>query len=265
MSTSNYQQKFACGNKKCKGELIPIQILENKKEGVAKVLGKCPECKKMYEFSLSLNSTEVDKWLPIFHEQMFKCTDCNQPTLTTKKVVGNPRSEYKIKAECLECQKTNERFVDGGLFFLVEDKLPSAERTIIMCPTCGQKIVDESKKKCPKCGRDIFCSKCGSLLSPQAKFCARCAAPVQLGNVGKMSIPVVKTAVANVCPNCGASLSAGIKYCFECGQEVVCEKCGNHLPPGAIFCNVCGTAVKSGQKVTNSSKPLDISMGRVKR
>ncbi|HME53617.1 MAG TPA: zinc-ribbon domain-containing protein [Candidatus Lokiarchaeia archaeon] len=242
---SKYQSKFICGNKKCNGELIPIQITENKKDNTAHVLGKCLECKKTYEFPLSLDKADIDDWLPILQEHMFKCTECGQTTLKTEKVSGSPKSEYKIKFDCIECQKQSERYVDGGLFFLVSDKLPSAERTIITCPTCGQKITDESKKKCPNCGRDIFCSKCGSLIEinqGSSKFCAKCGEPVQLGTLTKKSISAV-------------SPPAGI----------VCSTCGNHLPPGAVFCNMCGTAVKSGQKITKPSKPLDTPMGREKR
>ena len=264
MST-NYASKFACGNKKCKGTLIPVQIRENKKDKTARVNGKCPTCKKAFEFSLSLNKDEVSNWLPMLQEQVFKCTECGQPTLKTEKVAGNPKSEYKIKFECLECKKKGERFIDGGLYFLVQDKLPSAERTIITCPTCGQKITDESKKKCPKCSRDIFCAKCGSLLSPQAKFCAKCSAPVQLGVTEK---PVVaNVAAGNVCSNCNGKIAAGVKFCPTCGQEVICNKCGNFLPPGAVFCNQCGDPVSAGTKGAKGaapSKSMDLSMGKVK-
>jgi len=263
MST-NYASKFACGNKKCKGTLIPIQIRENKKDNTTKVLGKCPTCKKTFEFSLPLDRNAIPDWLPILTERMFTCTECGQPTLKTEKVSGNPKNEYKVRFECLECHKNSERYVDGGLFFLVEDKLPSAERTIITCTTCGQKITDESKKKCPKCGRDIFCAKCGSQLSPQAKFCAKCSAPVEIGDVMKKSIPV-SAAAANICSTCGGKLAAGTKFCPVCGQEVVCNKCGNVLPPGAIFCNVCGDPISKGQEkgTSKSSKPMDLMMGKV--
>nr|MDO8112154.1 zinc ribbon domain-containing protein [Candidatus Sigynarchaeota archaeon] len=246
--TSYYKtQKFACGKKGCSGTLIPVQIRENKKDGEVKVFGKCPECKKVFQFSLSLNKSEVDKWQPVLEEQTFKCTECGQSTLKTEKVLGNPRSDYKIKVECVECKKEDDRAVDGGVYFLVENKLPSAERTIITCPTCNTKVTDESAKKCPNCGRDLFCGKCGSLLSAKASFCMKCGSSAEKGDFTKKPIQISKD-VVGTCPNCGANLTPKAKFCNECGQELFCNKCGNPLPVQAVFCNLCGDPVRIGKK-----------------
>ena len=71
------------------------------------------------------------------------------------------------------------------------------------------------------------CQKCGTVLSPGARFCAGCGAPV----TGRPS-----------CPKCGAALSPGMKYCPGCGTSLgrKCPGCGKDAPSEARFCPACG-------------------------
>ncbi len=246
---SNYyeSQVFSCSSKNCKGTLVPVQIREDKKDNEAIVTAKCHKCGKSFKFGLSLDKAESDKWRPVLNEQMAKCTECGEMTLKTSEVKGNPKSDYKIKVECIECKKKSERFVDGELFFLLEGDLPPEERTIITCPTCASKV-DDNAKTCPNCGREITCDKCGVMLSafPNAKHCIKCGDSINLGDFSKKPIKITQTA-SNSCPNCGNLLTEKHRFCNVCGQEIVCDKCGEKIAPGAVFCNACGDKVKKGK------------------
>jgi predicted RNA-binding Zn-ribbon protein involved in translation (DUF1610 family) len=241
----SYDNKFACGKKGCKGTLIPITVRDNIKDNKVKAFGKCPECKKLYE--ILLPKADAATWKPFFQAQFVRCTECGHPSLKMVKRVGDSTSDIKIKLDCMECNKDNERSIDGSLFDLVENELPSAARTLILCPTCGDHVADEHASTCPKCGRDFYCSKCKNVLIGQAKFCQKCGDPVNLGDFSK-KLSVVTKANTATCPTCGASMLASARFCNECGQETVCSKCGNKLPPNAVFCNSCGDAVKAGRK-----------------
>lgn len=75
------------------------------------------------------------------------------------------------------------------------------------------------------------CSKCGSFLPQNAKFCLECGEKVA------HSLPddVV------ICPECGKTVAKG-KFCPECGYKfiTVCPSCGKEIVPGAKFCLECG-------------------------
>ncbi len=52
----------------------------------------------------------------------------------------------------------------------------------------------------------LTCSKCGSQVEEQAKFCTECGTPV--------------SAVPQQCPHCGRDLEPTDKFCVSCGQQV---------------------------------------------
>ncbi len=240
----SYDSLFACGKKGgCKGSLVPYKIIDNKKENTVKMFGKCPECKKAYEISLPKN--DAASWKTFFQAQFVKCTECGYPSLKTIKRIGDSETDYRIKLLCLECNNFNERYVAGSLFDLVETCLPSAERTLVLCPTCGDHIADEREQHCPKCGRELYCTNCHAALTG-AKFCPSCGEPVALGDASK-HFSVVSKSNMTTCPTCGSSMLPTARFCNECGQEVICGKCGNRVPPGAVFCNSCGDAIKAGR------------------
>jgi len=79
------------------------------------------------------------------------------------------------------------------------------------------------------------CSKCGTAMSLDAKFCPECG----------------QKTVSN-CPKCGLAIKGSPKFCPECGtnlnaEEQVqsktqkCSKCGATLLPNVKFCPECGT------------------------
>ncbi|MBD3188079.1 hypothetical protein GF325_14680 [Candidatus Bathyarchaeota archaeon] len=239
--------KFSCGNKKCDGMLVPIQVRKDRKDEEAIITGKCPDCGKSYKFPLSLDQEEIRKWQPLLEDLMNTCSKCGEEnSLKLLESEGNPKSEYTVKVECLECGKREKRFIDGELYFLLEKDMPSADRMVISCPTCGETVNDE-EQVCPNCHREIFCDACGGLLSSMAKFCVKCGDPVDLGDPTKKQISL-SSEQATVCPNCGAVLTSKHKFCNECGQEIICTQCGELLAPGAVFCNSCGDKVKMGKK-----------------
>ncbi len=62
----------------------------------------------------------------------------------------------------------------------------------------------------------IRCSRCGTELSPQAKFCSNCGTPV-----GKVAAPAPPPSPPRkVCPRCDAKLSPQVKFCTNCGSPV---------------------------------------------
>ncbi|MEX2684528.1 MAG: zinc ribbon domain-containing protein [Candidatus Sigynarchaeota archaeon] len=235
--------EFACSKMDCKGSLIPYKVIDNKKENKVKAFARCPECKKAYEISLPKN--DAASWKSLFQAQLVKCTECGYPSLKTVKRIGDVNTGYKIKLACLECGKENERYIDGSLFDLVEDCLPSAARTMVLCPTCGDHIADERNQHCQRCGRELYCSKCRTPLT-NAKYCPSCGDPVKTGDYNK-NLAVVAKASTTKCPTCGAIMQQNARFCNTCGQEVICGKCGNRVPPGAVFCNACGDAIRSGR------------------
>ena len=74
------------------------------------------------------------------------------------------------------------------------------------------------------------CSKCGTSLPQNAKFCLACGEKVSILPEDQVQ-----------CPNCGKSVVKG-KFCPECGFKfvTVCPQCGKDVPIGAKFCLECG-------------------------
>ena len=60
-----------------------------------------------------------------------------------------------------------------------------------------------------------ICTKCGSELKPNAKFCMKCGNPV---SAPVNQVKSVETAA--VCPQCGKPLKPGSKFCMGCGAPV---------------------------------------------
>ncbi len=77
------------------------------------------------------------------------------------------------------------------------------------------------------------CSKCGTDLPENAKFCLSCGEKVQVADANTV-----------VCPGCGKTVQKG-KFCLECGHKFnnVCPKCGAELPESAKFCLECGEKI----------------------
>nr|MDO8112153.1 hypothetical protein [Candidatus Sigynarchaeota archaeon] len=149
-----WTKKFACGNKKCGGYLIPLHLHDNKREPTVKVVGKCPVCKKTYEFTLPQGKDAVTQWAPFIFDRMFLCTTCGQATLRTIHFEGHPKSEYKIDVKCTRCNEPGERHVDGAYFHLIGSKLLeiTTKEVASYCPTCGNPVPLGS----------LICSKCGN-------------------------------------------------------------------------------------------------------
>lgn len=74
------------------------------------------------------------------------------------------------------------------------------------------------------------CSKCGSPLPENAKFCLNCGERV-----------VVDDGMV-ICPDCGNRVPKA-KFCPECGHKFdnTCPTCGAAITDGAKFCMECGT------------------------
>jgi DNA-directed RNA polymerase subunit RPC12/RpoP len=151
-----WTKKFACGNKSCNGQLIPLQLFDNKKEGNVKAVGKCPTCTKTYEFSLPSDKESVTKWAPYVFDRMFTCTTCGQASLKQVNFTINQKMDYKIDVRCTRCNQEGERAVGGPYFHLIGNRvLEITSRDVTyFCSDCGAKI-PSGAVRCTKCGAAI--------------------------------------------------------------------------------------------------------------
>ena len=78
------------------------------------------------------------------------------------------------------------------------------------------------------------CTKCGTPLSANAKFCPEC---------GEKVAPAILADMI-VCPACGKNVTKG-NFCPTCGHKfvTVCPKCGKDIVADAKFCLECGEKV----------------------
>lgn len=116
------------------------------------------------------------------------------------------------------------------------------------------------------------CRVCGSPITPNAKFCAKCCAMVK----DEMAVPAPAPFVAPpppptpapqpvpaaVCQSCGIPISGKEKFCGSCGSPVTvtppannppappagkfCGSCGSPVSATTKFCGICGAAVLAG-------------------
>src|ERR1035441_9156101 len=77
------------------------------------------------------------------------------------------------------------------------------------------------------------CGHCAAENDAEARFCARCGAPL-----------------ATPCPGCGASLPDGARFCPRCGQEVKAASSTSALPPGREAGGSGTTTVSTRKQVT---------------
>ena len=75
------------------------------------------------------------------------------------------------------------------------------------------------------------CSKCGTTLKADAKFCPNCGERVEAAGGAKVN-----------CPKCGQPVDASAKFCPHCGEPMqkTCTKCGTVVSSGVKFCPNCG-------------------------
>lgn len=151
-----WTKKFACGDKYCKGQLIPLQLHYNKKEGNVKAIGKCPICKKVWSFSLPSDKDIVAKWAPYVFDRMFTCTMCGATSLKQVNFVINPKTGYKINVKCTRCNEPGEREVDAAYFHLIGNRVLelTSKDVVNYCPNCGAKVP----------GGSVRCTKCGTII-----------------------------------------------------------------------------------------------------
>jgi hypothetical protein len=149
-----WEKQFACANKKCNGTLIPTELVDNKKDNKVKATGKCPICKKTYQFSLPGDKEAVTNWIGVVFDHMFLCTGCGNSSLKTRRIDGHPSSGYTISVWCTRCNEISERKIDGTFFHYL-----------------GPKVLEVTQKEtrnfCPNCGANMplgsaFCAKCGT-------------------------------------------------------------------------------------------------------
>ena len=86
----------------------------------------------------------------------------------------------------------------------------------------------------------VFCTKCGTSLPDDAKFCAKCGSPIVAGGSGPAPATGAAPAAASSAPTIAA---AGV-------QEMKCPSCGAPIKPVfgemVITCDYCGGSVSLG-------------------
>jgi predicted amidophosphoribosyltransferase len=109
---------------------------------------------------------------------------------------------------------------------------------------------------------EVICTQCGAKLSPDAKHCSQCGAPVVAQKTTSAPAPAAASSqILITCPQCGAILKPDAKHCNQCGAPVikqsiptspVCSNCGQIQKPGAKFCAKCG-APMGGQAIPSAN------------
>jgi len=54
----------------------------------------------------------------------------------------------------------------------------------------------------------VFCTECGTVLSPTMRFCVQCGARVR------------RSYQTRKCPSCGVTATRDMRFCFRCGAEL---------------------------------------------
>ena len=236
--------EFKCKSENCGGILVPLQVREDKKDNEVELSAKCPECRKITRFSLSLDEKEVARWNPLLVKKFLTCPSCGDEPLKMIDIEGNEREEYKLEVECLACGESSKKFIDGDLFSLLKTDLPGPKSRSVICPICNKKI-DMVDKTCPNCGKEILCSNCKALIPLGAKFCIKCADSVDPGDIPHEPL-IVQEELYKECVTCANDIQEGENICNICGQEIKCDKCGKPIVSRASFCQSCGDRVRLG-------------------
>ncbi|OPY55833.1 MAG: Double zinc ribbon [Pelotomaculum sp. PtaU1.Bin035] len=107
----------------------------------------------------------------------------------------------------------------------IGERRAAASANTVVCPNCGD-IVPESKF-CSRCGKEmirekadsVFCQKCGSVLKPGVKFCAKCGTGTASVESPIEESPPVEEAVRCACAQCNTPLEPGDEFCMNCGAK----------------------------------------------
>ena len=155
----------------------------------------------------------------------------------------------KLKYKCADCLRVRAKVIPITLMrelFGSEERNQEAQPpqtgSFDVCPFCNaqiEKSTDSPAFFCDKCGQNLKCSNCGSVVvTSGSKFCMTCGSTlIAAGQTSTESIPA-----GSVCPQCGSEIREGAGFCAECGQSLSCE-CGEPIDPAASFCGGCGRAL----------------------
>lgn len=88
----------------------------------------------------------------------------------------------------------------------------------------------------------MTCHKCGSIVSPDSRFCPACGELTGLGRFGKHQDKVESTNHVLYCANCGCANKSGKRFCTSCGSNlfITCPQCGNTNVMPSGYCPNCG-------------------------
>ncbi len=115
---------------------------------------QCPRCSRWVCFKC-------------WNDAVGLCVDC-APRLTVE--TAKLAAETKVKA----VEKYMEKKLEEGAF---SGEVKAAAETMVTCPRCGK--LTRPGKFCEFCGAPLtkrYCPKCGSEVSPNARFCSNCGA-----------------------------------------------------------------------------------------
>lgn len=170
---------LSCKQPGCDGVMIPMKFTRFKKRDEGKVSATCSKCHGNAKLTVPLDPAGEAAWAPHLGEAMFTCPGCNQHSLKLLKVGGTPRAR-RIEVECVSCEEKGTRVLDAHVFHVVSSHLPPANRLSLNCGTCNAWL--QEQPRCPRCGREVFCSACGSYVHPSTSTCPRCGRQIDTGD-----------------------------------------------------------------------------------
>ena len=171
----NYPELMECKRPSCQGiQVIPIKIVV--KENRVAVVSRCPNCRKKHK--VILNMQERNEWLPLIRKLFLLCEVCGQPLSPNWRIYGsgpafNPNMHWgrniRLANPCYNCQKNDLKSISEFLWSEIKPLPPPPPPNTVSPPSkSGQAVPSEP----------IFCTQCGSALTPGSKFCAACGARV---------------------------------------------------------------------------------------
>lgn len=102
----------------------------------------------------------------------------------------------------------------------------------------GQGAVAQGAPAAAEENEGVLCDKCGTEISPTAKFCGGC------GKRTEMSTAVDSAQQFVPCDKCEGNIPVTAKFCPNCGDPYnPCLGCGADNPEGALACRSCQAAL----------------------
>jgi predicted nucleic acid-binding Zn ribbon protein len=226
-------------------------------------------------------------------------SDWTEAEFTTKGA-GASSSETSSSANTTETTSTNQgggtSFIDSIISYLSEIGWPlvgGMAFVLIVLIVLISMLLSKPKKKTvpgmgsttmrPGMGPQNTCPACGTINTPDRKFCSNCGGNLMTGPAFQQrqapAGPGGYSGGGLICSNCGSPIPPGRQFCGVCGNKVMpaqqpgfqttqqqfsqpnnCTVCGSPLQPGQQFCANCGSNVSAGRQQYTTTYETEMFM-----